>query len=91
MIQPTLDSYTLDSDRVPVPLSATSVSPNNILLLDTYFHIIIHTGDTIAQWRNAGYHLQEEYENLKELLEAPKVDAEVRSAFHVAHWVKANS
>jgi len=77
MIQPTLDSYTLDSDPVPVPLSATSVSSKNILLLDTFFHIVIHYGDTIAQWRKAGYHEQPEYENLRELLAQPKADAEV--------------
>jgi len=76
MIQPTLDSYTLDQDRAPVSLSATSVDASNILLLDTFFHIILHTGDTIAQWRKANYHLQAEYENLKELIEAPKADAE---------------
>ena len=33
MIQPTLDSYTLDNDPVPVLLSATSVNPKNVLML----------------------------------------------------------
>jgi len=78
MIQPTLDSYTLDNDPVPVPLSATSVTPKNVLVLDTFFHIIVHFGDTIAQWRKAGYHEQPEYENLKELLAQPIGDAAVR-------------
>jgi protein transport protein SEC23 len=50
----------------------------NILLLDTFFHIVIHVGDTIAQWRKAGYHEQSEYENLRDLLEMPKEDASVR-------------
>jgi protein transport protein SEC23 len=75
MIQPTLDSYTLDNDPVPVLLSATSVNAKNVMLLDTFFHIIIHYGDTIAQWRKAGYHNDPEYENLKELIEAPRQDA----------------
>ena len=30
---------------------------------------------TIAQWRAAGYHDQPEYENFKQLLEAPVTDA----------------
>ena len=25
-------------------------------MLDTYFYIIIFHGDTVAQWRKAGYH-----------------------------------
>lgn len=76
MIQPTLDSYTLDEDPQPALLSATSVLPTNVLLLDTFFHIIVHYGSTIAQWRKAGYHENPEYENLKELLEMPLLDAE---------------
>jgi protein transport protein SEC23 len=75
MIQPTLESYTLDSDPVPVLLSAASVTKDNVLLLDTFFHIIIHYGSTIAKWAEAGYHQNEEYENLAELLETPKADA----------------
>jgi protein transport protein SEC23 len=75
MIQPTLDSYTLDNDPVPVLLSATSVNAKNILMLDTFFHIIIHYGSSIAEWRRAGYHMQPEYENLRELLEMPVEDA----------------
>lgn len=75
MIQPTLDSYTLDNDPEPVILSAHSVDVKNVLLLDTFFHVIVHYGTTIATWRNEGYHNQPEYANLKELLESPKLDA----------------
>jgi len=75
MMQPSLDSYSLDADPEPVFLSASSVSANNILLLDTFFHIVVHTGANIANWRKAGYHLQPDYENLKELIETPKMDA----------------
>ena len=39
-----------------------------MLLLDTFFHIIIFTGDTIAKWRKAGYHELDEYENLRQLI-----------------------
>lgn len=75
MIQPTLDSYTFDEPPKPVLLDSTSIQPNTILLLDTYFHILIFHGETIAEWKKIGYQDQEGYENFKELLELPKVEA----------------
>ena len=79
MVQPTLDSYTFDRDgSEPVLLDSASIQPNHILLLDTFFHILIYHGETIAEWRKAGYHEQEGYENFRDLLEQPKEDARVR-------------
>lgn len=75
MIQPTLMSYTFDTPPQPVLLDSVSIKPDVILLLDTFFHILIHHGETIAQWRKAGYQEQEGYENFKELMEAPVTDA----------------
>lgn len=75
MIQPTLDSYTFDEPPRPVLLDSTSIQPNTILLLDTYFHILIFHGETIAEWKKIGYQDQEGYENFRELLELPKEDA----------------
>ncbi|TFY60720.1 hypothetical protein EVJ58_g4957 [Rhodofomes roseus] len=76
MIQPTLMSYTFDTPPQPVLLDSVSIKPDVILLLDTFFHILIFHGETIAQWRKAGYQEQEGYENFKDLLEAPVVDAQ---------------
>ncbi|GAA5829132.1 hypothetical protein JCM5353_005297 [Sporobolomyces roseus] len=76
MIQPTLMSYQLEQPAEAVLLDSISIKPDAILLLDTFFHILIFHGDTIAQWRKAGYHEQEGYENLAQLLEAPKEDAQ---------------
>jgi len=76
MIQPTLMSYTFDQPPQPVLLDSVSIKPDYILLLDTFFHILIFHGETIAQWRKANYQDQEGYENFKELLEAPKLDAQ---------------
>lgn len=76
MIQPTLDSYTFDQDgSQAVLLDSTSIQPDHILLLDTFFHILIFNGETIAEWRKVGYQDQEGYENFKALLEQPKEDA----------------
>ncbi|KIY72708.1 hypothetical protein CYLTODRAFT_417712 [Cylindrobasidium torrendii FP15055 ss-10] len=76
MIQPTLMSYTFDTAPHPVLLDSVSIKPDVILLMDTFFHILIFHGELVAQWRKAGYQDQEGYENLKELLETPVVDAQ---------------
>lgn len=78
MIQPTLDSYTFDQEgSVPVLLDSASIQPTHILLLDTFFQILIFHGETMAEWRKAGYQDQEGYENFKSILEQPKEDARV--------------
>ena len=76
MIQPTLMSYTFDTEPHPVLLDSVSIRPDVILLLDTFFHILIFHGETVAQWRKANYHEQEGYENFKELLENPVESAQ---------------
>eukprot|EP01127_Copromyxa_protea_P001824 TRINITY_DN11732_c0_g1_i1.p1 TRINITY_DN11732_c0_g1~~TRINITY_DN11732_c0_g1_i1.p1 ORF type:complete len:763 (-),score=176.58 TRINITY_DN11732_c0_g1_i1:48-2336(-) len=76
MVQPSLDSYSLNEEEpVPVLLSSKSVKLDTMLLLDTFFHIVVFSGETIAKWRAAKYHEQEGYENLKLLMEAPVKDA----------------
>ncbi|KAF1940800.1 hypothetical protein EJ02DRAFT_512883 [Clathrospora elynae] len=76
MIQPTLDSYGFDHEGgQPVLLDSSSIQSETVLLLDTFFHILIFHGETMAEWRKAGYQEQEGYENFRELLEAPKEDA----------------
>lgn len=76
MIQPTLTSYSFNSEPCPVLLDSISAKSDVILLLDTFFHILIWHGETMAQWRKAGYHEQPEYESFKQLLELPKEDAQ---------------
>ncbi|KAE8277382.1 Protein transport protein Sec23B [Larimichthys crocea] len=51
-------------------------SPDRILLMDTFFQLVIYHGETIAQWRKAGYQEMAEYENFKQLLQAPLDDAQ---------------
>lgn len=75
MIQPTLTSYSLESEPEPVLLDSISIKDDKVLLLDTFFHIVIYHGKTIAQWRKVGYQDQPEYENFKNLLEEPKQEA----------------
>lgn len=76
MIQPTLTAYELNkAEGEPVLLDSSSVSPDRILLLDTFFHILIYHGENIAAWRREGYQDREEYGNFKTLLQLPRTDA----------------
>lgn len=77
MIQPTLDSYTFDTPGVPVLLDSSSILSDHILLLDTFFHVLIFHGETVALWQKERYQDKEEHENFKELLQAPRDDARV--------------
>ena len=43
--------------------------------MDTFFQILIFHGETIDQWKKAGYHELPEYANFKQLMEAPVTDA----------------
>ncbi|OXV07242.1 hypothetical protein Egran_04993 [Elaphomyces granulatus] len=76
MIQPTLDSYSLEQEgSQPVLLDSASIQPSHTLLLDTFFHILIFHGETMAEWRKAGYQDQEGYQNFRAVLDQPKEDA----------------
>lgn len=75
MIQPTLEAYSFNGPPIPVLLASTSVQPDRILLLDTFFRVVIFHGETIAAWRKAGYQDDPKHENFKNLLQAPKDDA----------------
>ncbi|EMG47690.1 SEC23 Protein transport protein SEC23 [Candida maltosa Xu316] len=91
MIQPTLLSYDINTwgsvvdettgeainEPEPVLLDSMSLGPSKILLLDTFFQILIYHGSQVAEWRKARYHEQEDYEYFKDFLEAPKKEAMV--------------
>ena len=77
MLQPSLLSYSFQGPPQAVLLDAASVRPDSILLLDSFFHVIVFHGETIAAWKNQGYHLQEEHVNFRSLLEAPQNDAQM--------------
>eukprot|EP00163_Fabomonas_tropica_P005041 TRINITY_DN1449_c0_g1_i1.p1 TRINITY_DN1449_c0_g1~~TRINITY_DN1449_c0_g1_i1.p1 ORF type:complete len:739 (-),score=224.20 TRINITY_DN1449_c0_g1_i1:330-2546(-) len=89
MIQPTLMAYSFNGPPEPVLLDVTSVAPDRILLLDTFFCTLIFHGETIASWRRDKFQDKEGYENFKELLEAPQLDAReiVKSRFPIPRWV----
>ncbi|CAN4126061.1 unnamed protein product [Withania somnifera] len=89
MIQPSLISYSFHSGPEPVLLDVAAIAADRILLLDSYFTIVVFHGSTIAQWRKAGYHEQPEHQAFAELLKSPREDADaiIRERFPVPRLV----
>ncbi|GAV58984.1 Gelsolin domain-containing protein/zf-Sec23_Sec24 domain-containing protein/Sec23_trunk domain-containing protein/Sec23_helical domain-containing protein/Sec23_BS domain-containing protein [Cephalotus follicularis] len=89
MIQPSLISYSFDTMPQPALLDVASISADRILLLDSYFSVVIFHGLTIAQWRNMGYQNQPEHVAFAQLLQAPRSDAQmiIRDRFPVPRLV----
>ncbi|XP_059312054.1 protein transport protein SEC23 C [Lycium ferocissimum] len=89
MIQPSLISYSFHSGPEPVLLDVVAIAADRILLLDSYFTIVVFHGSTIAQWRKAGYHEQPEHQAFAQLLKSPREDAEaiIRERFPVPRLV----
>ena len=75
MIQPILYSYGFSGPE-PVLLDTSSIQADRILLMDTFFQIVIYHGETIAHWRAEGYHKLPGYEHFAQLLQAPVDDAQ---------------
>jgi len=75
MIQPTLFTYGFQGPPKPMLLDASALKHDHILLLDTWFMVIIHCGSQVASWRTAGYQDQPEHHAFRQLLEAPMEDA----------------
>ncbi len=76
MIQPTLTSFTPSEGAKPVALDTSAMHPGCILLLDTFFHIVVWYGSQIVQWRNDINSLSEDARPLfVQLLNAPLEEA----------------
>lgn len=69
--------YSLDAPPHPVLLDSVSLKPDVVLLLDSFFYILIWHGETIVAWRQSGYQNQPGYENFRLLLEEPVKGAKV--------------
>lgn len=77
MIQPALLQYSFDSPQAePTLLDVVSLKGNVILLLDSFFNVVVWKGETIVKWVKLGYHEKEEFEHLRVLLSLPVEDAQ---------------
>lgn len=65
MIRPSLVRYAMDREPDAVPLDSTSVLPDAILVLDSFFHVVLFYGEHIAAWKAAGYDEMPEYAAFK--------------------------
>ncbi|KAI3880292.1 hypothetical protein MKX03_011025 [Papaver bracteatum] len=77
MIQPSLIAYSFSAPPAPALLDVASIAADRILLLDSYFSVVIFHGLTIAQWRNMGYQNEPEHKAFSLLLEAPHEEAKL--------------
>lgn len=57
-------------------MDSASILDDRILLMDTFFHILIYRGKTIAEWRQMGYQNMSEHELFRQLLQAPVSDSQ---------------
>uniref|UniRef100_A0A8C4XXQ7 Protein transport protein SEC23 n=1 Tax=Gopherus evgoodei TaxID=1825980 RepID=A0A8C4XXQ7_9SAUR len=87
MIQPILYAYSFSGPPEPVLLDSSSILPDRILLMDTFFQILIYHGE--PQWRKSGYQDMPEYENFRHLLQAPIDDAQeiLHSRFPMPRYI----
>ncbi|XP_065882430.1 protein transport protein Sec23A-like [Dysidea avara] len=76
MLQPILYAYSFNGPPEPVLLDSNSIKADRILLLDTFFHILIYHGETIDAWKKQGFHNNPGYESFAQLLQAPVDDAQ---------------
>lgn len=73
MIQPLLFAYTPENPEAnPQLLEVESMKNDSVLLLDSFFFIVVWHGLEVCKWREEGYHLNPEYENIKNMLEFPQ-------------------
>ena len=70
-------------------MKASSQKFSNIATVNSTFFSL--TGETIAQWRALGYQDKPEYENFKQLLEAPVSDSQdiLQGRFPVPRYIMA--
>lgn len=68
LIKPTLLSYHYQGGVEAVEVDSKSLEPDVILLLDTFHNVVVWRGEYVAQWIKEGYHEQQEYAFLKEII-----------------------
>ncbi|KAL2576371.1 hypothetical protein AAZV13_16G072800 [Glycine max] len=77
MVQPSLICYSFHAGPEPALLDVAAIAADKILLLDSFFTVVIFHGSTIAQWRKAGYHNEPEHQAFAQLLLAPHDDSDL--------------
>ena len=66
MIQPQLLAFSMHQPPRPVLLDVQSIVSDEILVLDTFFIVLVHHGSTVAQWVQAGYAEMQEHSSFRQ-------------------------
>lgn len=77
MIQPSLVQFTTEMTSRPVFLDMSSLDPKTVLLLDTYFRVLVWTGSDVVAWRNQGLHVDDQYSNIAWMMDQPLEEAKL--------------
>lgn len=73
MIQPLLFEYTAEKpEAIPIYLDLESMKNDVVLLLDTYFYVVVWHGNEVCKWREEGLQYQQDYVNIKMMLDKPQ-------------------
>lgn len=76
MIQPALIRYLPDASQpAPVELDISELREDVILLLDSYFNVLVWYGESVYGWKEQNLQDEPEYEYLKEFFAMPLQDA----------------
>merc|ERR1719494_1159251 len=76
MIQPILYTYSFQGPPEPVLLDSSSIQPDRILLMDTFFQLVLYHGETVHAWRKQGFQNDPQHVNFRNLLQAPIDDGQ---------------
>lgn len=76
IIKPSLICYNAYGQCASVDLDNSNLQKENVLVLDTFYRVLVWYGEAAASWRDNKYHEDEEYSNVKKLLEDPLKYAE---------------
>lgn len=68
LIKPSLISYHYQGNRFPVELDTKSLSPYNILVLDSFHNVLIWRGFYVADWIDKKCHEDPEYAFFKDVI-----------------------
>jgi protein transport protein SEC23 len=78
MIQPALFQYDLqEAEPTPVLCDFESLKPDIVLLVDTYFYLLIWRGINVHGWYQDKMHEQPDYEHINYLFTQPLEDAKI--------------
>ena len=80
MVQPTMQLFSFRGPPHPVSLEASSVEDDGIMLLDTFFHIVVYHGQKIRAWKKQKLEENPQYAQFAKLLKHPVHEGKVYSS-----------